>query len=242
MKKILSKMRRAIEDYNMIEEGDRIAVGISGGKDSLVALLAMNSLQRFYPKKFHLEAVTIDLGFPDMDYSEIENLCKTLDIPYHIEHTDIKEIVFDVRKEENPCSLCAKMRRGAMCAAVTERNIDKVVYGHHFDDVLNTYFLSLIYEGRMNTFSPVTYLERMKVTVLRPFIYVEEADIRKYAEKINLPVVQNSCPADKNTKRQYAHDLVWKLERENHGFRNRLFTAIQNSDISGWKKEIKEKL
>ena len=182
------------------------------------------------------------LGFDFFDINFLQNICTNINVPLFIEDSHIKEIVFDVRKEENPCSLCAKMRRGAMCAAVTERNIDKVVYGHHFDDVLNTYFLSLIYEGRMNTFSPVTYLERMKVTVLRPFIYVEEADIRKYAEKVNLPIVKNSCPADKNTKRQYAHDLVWKLERENHGFRNRLFTAIQNSDISGWKKEIEEQL
>lgn len=237
MKKILSRLRCAVDDYNMIEENDRIAVGVSGGKDSLVALIAMKTLQRFYPKKFHLEAFTIDLGFSDMDYSKIEELCKELDIPYTIEKTDIKQIVFDIRQEDNPCSLCAKMRRGAMCAAVRERNIKKIVYGHHFDDVLNTYFLSLIYEGRMNTFSPVTYLERMEVTVLRPFIYVEESEIKKYAKKENLPVVKNTCPADKNTKRQYAHDLVWKLERENHGFRNRLFTAIQNSDIPGWKKE-----
>lgn len=235
MKKILSRLRCAVDDYNMIEEGDKIAVGISGGKDSLVSLLAMKTLKRFYPKQFHLEAVTIDLGFSDMDYSPIARLCEENEIPYHIEKTDIKQIVFDIRQEENPCSLCAKMRRGAMCSAVKERGIEKIVYGHHFDDVLNTYFLSLIYEGRMNTFSPVTYLERMGVTVLRPFIYVEEAEIRKYAEKMNLPIVKNSCPADKNTKRQYANDLVWKLERENHGFRNRLFTAIQNSDISGWK-------
>ncbi len=236
MKKILSRLRSAVDDYNMIKDGDRIAVGISGGKDSLVSLVAMKSLQRFYPKKFHLEAVTINLGFSDMDYTPIAKLCEELCVPYHIEHTDIKQIVFDIRKEENPCSLCAKMRRGAMCNAVRERDIDKIVYGHHFDDVLDTYFLSLIYEGRMNTFSPVTYLERMEVTVLRPLIYVEESEIRNYAQKTNLPVVQNSCPADKNTKRQYAHDLIWKLENENHGFRNRLFTAIQNSDISGWKK------
>lgn len=235
MKKILSRLRCAIDDYNMIKEGDRIAVGVSGGKDSLVALLAMKNLQRFYPKKFYLEAVTIDLGFPNMDYTPIKELCKEHDIPYHIEKTDIKQIVFDIRNEENPCSLCAKLRRGAMCSAVKARNIDKIIYGHHFDDVLNTYFLSLIYEGRINTFSPVTYLERMEVTVIRPFIYVEESEIRKYADKMNLPVVKNSCPEDKQTKRQYANDLVWKLERENHGFRNRLFTAIQKSEISGFK-------
>ncbi len=235
MKKILSRLRRGVEDYDMIKSGDRIAVGVSGGKDSLVALLAMKNLQKFYPENFSLEAITIDLGFSDMDYEPIKRLCEESDIPYHIEKTDIKQIVFDYRKEESPCSLCAKLRRGAMCSVAKEKNINKIVYGHHFDDVINTYFLSLIYEGRINTFSPVTYLERMDVTVIRPFIYVEEGEIKRYAQKNNLPVVKNSCPADKNTKRQYARDLVWKLENENHGFRKRLFTAIQKSGINGWK-------
>lgn len=234
MKHILSRTRRAIEDYNMINEGDRIAVGVSGGKDSLVSLLAMKRLQYFYPKKFYLEAITIDMGFDNMDFSEIETLCKNLDIPYYTEKSEIKQIIFDYRKEENPCSLCANLRRGAMCTAAKTRNINKIVYGHHFDDVVNTFFLSLFFEGRINCFSPVTYLERMDVTVLRPLIYVEERDIKRFALSENIPVVESTCPADKNTKRQYIADIVANLEHENHGFKKRIFTAVQNSGIKGW--------
>lgn len=234
MKHILSRTRRAIEDYNMIQEGDRIAVGISGGKDSLAALLAMKRLQFFYPKKFYLEAITIDMGFDNMDFTEIEKLCKNYDIPYYTEKSEIKQIIFDYRKEENPCSLCANLRRGAMCTAAKERNINKIVYGHHFDDVVNTFFLSLFFEGRINCFSPVTYLERMDVTVLRPLIYVEERDIKRFAQANDIPVVKSTCPADKNTKRQYIADIVANLEHENHGFKKRIFTAVQNSGIKGW--------
>ena len=240
MKRILSRMRRAIEDYQMIESGDRIAVGVSGGKDSLVALLAMKRLQMFYPKPFYLEAITIDMGFDNMDFREISLLCKELEIPYHTEKSEIKQIVFDYRKEENPCSLCANLRRGAMCTAAKSRGIDKIVYGHHFDDVVNTYFLSLFFEGRMGCFSPVTYLERMGVTVLRPLIYVEERDIARFSKEGNLPVVKSTCPADKHTKRQYVEDLTQMLNRENHGLKKRVFTAIQNSAIRGWEKPQKE--
>ncbi len=236
MKRILSRMRRAVEDYHMIESGDRIAVGVSGGKDSLVALLAMKRLQHFYPKPFYLEAITIDMGFDNMDFSEVSALCAELDIPYYTEKSEIKQIIFDYRKEENPCSLCANLRRGAMCTAARARDINKIVYGHHFDDVINTYFLSLFYEGRINCFSPVTYLERMGVTVLRPLIYVEERDIVRFSRENQLPVVKSTCPADKNTKRQYIQELVTGLERENHGLKKRVFTAISNSSIRGWER------
>lgn len=237
MKRILSRMRRAIEDYNMIEPNDRIAVGVSGGKDSLTALLAMKRLQMFYPKPFYLEAITIDMGFENMDFSPIEKLCKEWEIPYYTEKSEIKQIVFDYRKEENPCSLCANLRRGAMCTAAKNRDVSKIVYGHHFDDVVNTYFLSLFYEGRMNCFSPVTFLERMGVTVLRPLIYVEERDIKRFSFENNLPVVKSTCPADKHTKRQYIEELVASLDRENHGLKQRVFTAIANSGIRGWKRQ-----
>lgn len=237
MKHILSRLRCAVEDYHMIEDGDRIAVGVSGGKDSLVALIAMKQLQRFYPKQFYLEAITIDMGFDNMDFSAVEALCAELNIPYHTEQSDIKQIIFDYRKEENPCSLCANLRRGAMCSAAKEREINKIVYGHHFDDVINTFYLSLLYEGRLNCFAPVTYLERMDVTVLRPLIYVEEKDIMRYAEKVHLPVVKSTCPADKHTKRQYVADLLDALDKENPGLRKRIFTAVQNSEIKGWRIE-----
>jgi len=235
MKKILSRMRRAVEDYKMIEEGDRIAVGISGGKDSLAALLAMNNLKKFYPKKFYLEAITIDMGFDNMDFSKVKELCEKEDIPYHIEKSDISKIIFDYRKEENPCSLCANLRRGAMCSVARERDINKIVYGHHFDDVVNTFYLSLFYEGRLNCFSPVTHLERMDVTVLRPLIYVEERDITGFSKRENLPVVKSTCPADKNTKRQVISDMLNDLDRQNHGLKKRIFTAIKNSEIKGWR-------
>ncbi len=238
MKHILSRLRRAVEDYHMIEDGDKIAVGVSGGKDSLVALMAMKQLQRFYPKQFYLEAITIDMGFDNMDFSAVKALCSELNIPYHTEHSDIKQIIFDYRKEENPCSLCANLRRGAMCTAAKERKINKIVYGHHFDDVINTFYLSLLYEGRLNCFAPVTYLERMDVTVLRPMIYIEEKDVMRYAEKVHLPVVKSTCPADKHTKRQYVADLLDALDKENPGLRKRIFTAVQNSEIKGWQIEM----
>ncbi len=237
MKHILSRLRRAAEDYNMIEAGDRIAVGVSGGKDSLVALLAMKRLQRFYPKQFYLEAITIDMGFDNMDFRAVAKLCEEENIPYYTQKSDIKQIIFDYRKEENPCSLCANLRRGAMCTAAKERNIQKIVYGHHFDDVINTFYLSLLYEGRLNCFAPVTYLERMDVTVIRPLIYVQETDIQKFAEKVSLPVVKSTCPADKNTKRQYVADLLQMLDKENPGLKQRIFTAVQKSEIKGWRIE-----
>lgn len=234
MKRILSRLRRAAEDYSMIESGDRIAVGVSGGKDSLAALMAMKNLQRFYPKPFYLEAITIDMGFDNMDFTAVAALCAENDIPYHTEKSDIKQIIFDYRKEENPCSLCANLRRGAMCTAAKKRDIKKIVYGHHFDDVVNTFFLSLFYEGRLNCFAPVTYLERMDVTVLRPLIYVEEKDIVRFANNTALPVVKSTCPADKNTKRQYMADLLEGLDQENPGLKHRIFTAVQKSGIKGW--------
>lgn len=232
MQHLLSHMRRAVEDYNMIEEGDRIAVGLSGGKDSLAVLLAAHALKRFYPKQFHLEAITLDMGM-DMDFTPLVELCKSLDVPYHIEKTQIKEIVFDLRKEKNPCSLCANLRRGALNSAAKDRGLDKIMLGHHFDDVVETFFLSLLYEGRVNCFLPVTYLDRMGVTLLRPFIYVEERDIKKFAKATNLPVVKSNCPADGNTKREYIKTLLRQLENENHGAKQRLFTAMRNS-VKGW--------
>lgn len=234
MKRILSRLRRAVEDYRMIEDGDRIAVGVSGGKDSLTALLALKRLQTFYPLNFTLEAITIDMGFDNMDFSEVAALCKESGIPYYTEKSEIKQIIFDYRKEENPCSLCANLRRGAMCTAAKKRDINKIVYGHHFDDVVNTFFLSLLFEGRVNCFAPVTHLERMDITVLRPLIYVEEKDIKRFSGENRIPVVKSTCPADKNTKRQYVAELVSSLDRENHGLKKRIFTAVQKSGIKGW--------
>lgn len=233
MQRILGKMRRAVEDYNMIQSGDRIAVGLSGGKDSLAVLVAAAALRRFYPASFHLEAITLDMGMGNMDFSPLTTLCESLDVPYTIEKTQIKEIIFDYRKEKNPCALCANLRRGALNTVAKKRGLSKIMLGHHYDDVIETFMLSLLFEGRVNCFAPVTHLDRMDVTLLRPFIYIPENDIRKFVLKAQLPVVHNTCPADGNTKREYVKTLLGQLEHENHGTKQRLFTAMRNA-VPDW--------
>lgn len=234
LQQVLSLVRRAVDDYSMIEEGDCIAVGISGGKDSLTLLYALSSLRRFYPKKFTLKAITVDLGFQNMNLEKVEEICKELDIEYRIERTDIAQIVFDERKEANPCSLCSKMRKGSLNEAIKEMGCNKVAYAHHKDDVVETMLLSLMYEGRFHTFSPVTYLDRSGVTIIRPLIYMHEADVVGFVRRYDIPVVKSACPADKNTKREYAHQLMQQFNRENPGVKNRMFTAIKDSGIKGW--------
>lgn len=238
MRKILSYTRRAVDEYNMIEDGDKIAVGVSGGKDSLALMLAMKSLQRFYPKKFDLTAITVSMGYESMDFSEIENLCRENNIEYVVEPTEIAKIVFDVRKEPNPCSLCAKMRRGALHDAAIRLGCNKVALGHHFDDVIETFFLCLFNEARISCFSPVTYLDRRKITLIRPFIYMPEKEIKRFSAANNIPVVFNPCPADGHTQRQYMKDLIARLSYENKGLKDRIFHAVKNSDIKGWKTDV----
>lgn len=218
----------------MIEEGDCIAVGISGGKDSLTLLQSLAALRRFYPKKFTLKAITIDLGFNNMNLDDIKAMCKELDVEYHIEKTDIAQIVFDERKETSPCSLCAKMRKGALNEAVKEMGCNKVAYAHHKDDVVETMLLSLFYEGRFHCFSPVTYLDRSNIIVIRPLIYMNEADVVGFIRRYNIPVVKSPCPVDKKTKREYVHQLVRDLNKDIPSVRNRMFTAITDSDLPGW--------
>ena len=234
LQKLYSYARRAIDDYNMIEEGDKIAIGISGGKDSLALLYALHGLKQFYPKHFNIIAVTVDLGFNNMDLSGIQKLCDDLGVPYHVVHTDIAQIIFEERKESNPCSLCAKMRKGSLNDAVKELGYDKVAYAHHRDDVVETMLLSLMYEGRFHCFAPVTFLDRMEITVIRPLIYVHEADIKGFVNKYEVPVVKSPCPADGNTKREYAHELLQSMIKDNPGVKNRMFTAIADSHIKGW--------
>ena len=218
----------------MIEEGDCIAVGISGGKDSLTLLQSLAALRRFYQKKFTLKAITIDLGFNNMNLDDIKAMCKELDVEYHIEKTDIAQIVFDERKETSPCSLCAKMRKGALNEAVKEMGCNKVAYAHHKDDVVETMLLSLFYEGRFHCFSPVTYLDRSNIIVIRPLIYMNEADVVGFIRRYNIPVVKSPCPVDKKTKREYVHQLVRDLNKDIPSVRNRMFTAITDSDLPGW--------
>lgn len=235
--KLMSYMRKAIDTYNMIEEGDKIAVGISGGKDSLTLLLGMKGLQRFYPKKFDLIAISVDIGIPGFDTTEISKLCEEHDIEYIVEKTDIYDVVFNYRKETNPCSLCSKLRKGALNDKIKELGCNKLCYGHHKDDIIETYFMSLLYEGRINTFAPVTYLDRSELTLIRPMIYCNEKDVISFSRKYSLPIVKVKCPNDGYSKREYAKELVARLEVENPKCRNRIFAAIENSTIKGWKNE-----
>ena len=214
LQKVLSRVRQAVDDYHMIEEGDRIAVGISGGKDSLTLLLALYELSKFYPKHFTLIAVTVDLGFLNLNLDEIRTLCADRNIPYTIVDTSIAQIVFEDRKEDNPCSLCAKMRKGALNDAIKAAGCNKIAYAHHEDDVVETMMLSLFYEGRLHTFSPVTHLDKTDLTVI--------------------PFEKSPCPADGHTRREYVKELLGKLNRENPGVKDRIFTAIQKGNMEGW--------
>lgn len=239
MKKILSRVRRAIDDYHMIEEGDSIAIGVSGGKDSLTLLCAMANLRKFYPKPFSLTAVSLDMGFEGLDFSGVAALCKELEVPYVVKKTDIAEIIFDVRQEKNPCSLCAKMRRGGVNDLAVELGCNKVALGHHNEDVLETFFLSLFYEGRLNCFSPFTYLSRRDIHVIRPMIYVPEGDIKGFARRENLPIVHNPCPMDGVSKRQDMKDFIAEKTKEDKFFKTKIMHAIQTG-IPNWMVEGEE--
>jgi len=239
IQKILSQVRRACEHYDLIDEGDVIAVGISGGKDSLALLLAMDEMRRFYPKKYEIIAVTVDIGLPDMDFSGVARLCEERGIKYYVEKTQIYDVVFNARKESNPCSLCSKMRRGVLHEAAKKLGANKIALGHHNDDVVETFMLNLFYEGRLGCFQPKTYLSRTDVTVIRPFVYLEEKEIKSFCRKVSLPVVESTCPADKDSKRADMKELLYKLDKENRGLRTRLFGAICRGEIDGF-KEIRE--
>ena len=229
-------VRRAVDDYQMIEEGDRIAVGVSGGKDSMLLLAALNHLKKYYPKKFELEAITIELGFEGMDFTPVKEMCRDLGIPYTCLKTDIKEVVFDVRNEDNPCSLCSKMRRGAINDAITARGIKKLALGHHFDDAVETFMMSLLFEGRISCFRPVTYLDRSGVTQIRPLIYAGEQKISNVAAALGLPIVENPCPEDKTSKRYEIKALLSQMCREYPDMKSKIFAAMQRLPLPGWGK------
>ncbi len=229
MKKVLGALRRAIDDYNMIQDGDRIAVGISGGKDSMLLLEALHSYSKFSNEKFSVVGIHIDMGFKDADKAKFEEIQSYFDnkgIEFHIVHTDIAEIIFDIRKESNPCSLCSKMRRGALCTKANELNCNKIALGHHADDVLETMLLSLAYESRFSTFQPTSYLDRTKVTVIRPFVYLEEKYIVSAVRRYDLPVFKNPCPADKHTERQNAKEFVNRLVKEIPDIKDHMLSAL----------------
>lgn len=239
LQRVLSEVRKAVDDYHMIAEDDKIAVGISGGKDSLTLLYALSSLRRFYPHPFDLVAVTVDLGFANLDLTEIKKLCEKLEVPYTVVKTQIGQIVFEQRQENNPCALCAKMRKGALNEAMKQLGCNKIAYAHHMDDVVETMMLSLLYEGRFHTFSPVTYLDDTGLTVIRPLIYMKEADVIGFVRKYEVPVVKSPCPADGHTKREYVKQLLKQLNTENPGVKQRMFTAIQNGcdNLKEWNKD-----
>ena len=234
LQQLLSFTRLGVDDYNMIDEGDVIAIGISGGKDSLTLLYALHGLQRFYPKHFKLKAITVDLGLGIQKLDEISELCHSMGVEYHIVKTEIGDIIFNERQETNPCSLCAKMRKGALNDKAIEIGCNKIAYAHHRDDIIETMMLSLIFEGRFYSFSPKTYLDRSNLTLIRPLMYASEYDIKGFQNKMNLPVAKNPCPVDGHTKRQYVKDIINGLNREYPGVRERFFRAILDGNIKGW--------
>ena len=227
-------VRRAVDDYGMIQAGDKVAVGVSGGKDSLLLLLCLKHLQSYYPKPFELEAITIELGFEGMDFAPVAQLCRDWDIPYTCLKTDIKEVVFDVRKESNPCSLCAKMRRGALNNAIKEHGVNKLALGHHFDDAVETFMMSLLFEGRLSCFMPVTYLDRSGVTQIRPLIYLGEQKISNAARDLELPVVENPCPQDKASKRYEIKTMLKTMSADYPDMKTKVFGAMQRLPLKGW--------
>ncbi len=235
LKRMLSFTRRAVDDYAMIEEGDVIAVGISGGKDSLALLKTLAEMRRFYPKKYEVKAITINMGFSGVDYSPIAEYCKALNVEYSVVNTDIAKIIFDVRKESNPCSLCAKMRRGSLHAEAQVLGCNKVALGHHFDDVIETFMMNLFFEGRLGCFSPKSYLSNRKITLIRPLIYATEKDVIYFARRQELPIVKNPCPEDHNTERENMKNLLSSIEKTNKGLKHRIFHALCKGELDGFK-------
>lgn len=236
MQHILSTVRQAVDKYGMIEENDTVAVGLSGGKDSIALLTSLDRLKNFYPKKFSVVGISVDMGFDDAGdiFAPVREFCAEHEIPYHIEKTKIKEIVFDVRKEKNPCSLCAKLRRGALVSCAKELGAGKLALGHHLDDAAETFMLTLVNEGRVGCYSPVTVYEDTAVTVIRPLIYTREADIRSLVKKENLPVVKSPCPEDGNTDRAEIKNVIRELEINHRGLKKRIITAMEKRGLDGW--------
>ena len=243
MQKILSLTRKAINDYQMIKDGDKIAVGISGGKDSIALLSILKAYQRFSPEKFDLIGININVGFEDINQAEVDackKYCDDLGVELIIEKTNIKEIVFDERKETNPCSLCSKMRRGALNTVAIKNGCNKIALGHHADDVLDTFLLSLIYEGRLSTFAPISYMSRSDITLIRPFIYVEEKNIKGLVNRYNYPIIHNPCPEDKHTQREATKELVQIIEDKFGYCKQRMLTALFHPERNNLWDKVKK--
>ena len=236
MQRMMGLVRRCIEDYRMIEPGDRIAVGVSGGKDSLTLLTLLAALREYVPYSYDLTAITIDMGLGGMDFSPVARLCERLGVPYSRVETEIGPIIFEHRKENNPCSLCAKMRRGALCTALSERGITKLALGHHFDDAVETFLLSLVYEGRISCFQPVTHMTRTGVDQIRPMLYAGVGRITNLAKALALPIVENPCPEDRGSKRHEVKELIRTMSLTYPDLRSKVFGAIQRAPLDGWEK------
>ncbi len=233
MQKLMGLMRRCIDDYDMIQAGDRVAVGVSGGKDSLVLLQLLAGLREYFNKPFTLEAITIDMGL-GMDYSAIEDLCQRLNVPYTIVKTEIGPIIFDHRKEKNPCSMCAKMRRGALNQAILDRGFNKLALGHHYDDAVETFVMNLLFEGRIGCFQPVTNLDRTGIIQIRPMLYIHEKTVDNFARRMQLPVTENRCPVDKTTKRTEIKELIYEMSQRYPDLKERIFGAMQRYPLEQW--------
>ena len=234
MQHILGQVRRCVEDYHMIEAGDKVAVGVSGGKDSLLTLTALARLRDFYPISFQLEAITLETGTPGMSFDAVAELCRELEVPYTRIHVPVYQIVFEERKEKNPCSLCAKLRRGSLNTALTERGIHKIALGHHYDDAIETLLMNLLFEGRINCFQPVTNLDRTGIVQIRPMLYIHEKTLDNFAARMNLPVLQNRCPVNKVTKRGEVKQLIFELSKTYPDLKERIFGAMQRYPLAAW--------
>ena len=236
MQKLMGLVRRCVDDYNMISAGDRIVVGVSGGKDSLVLLVLLAGLKKYFNKPFTLEAITIDMGL-GMDYAPIQQLCDELEVPYTIVKTEIAPIIFDHRKEKNPCSMCAKMRRGALNQAILDKGFNKLALGHHYDDAVETFMMNLLFEGRIGCFQPVTNLDRTGIIQIRPMLYIHERTVDNFAVRQNLPVIENRCPVDKTTKREEVKKLVFDLSSTYPDLKERIFGAMQRYPLPEWEPQ-----
>ena len=241
MQRILGLVRACVTDYHMIEPHERIAVGVSGGKDSVLTLAALARLKQFYPVPYTLEAITLEMGLPGMDFGPVAALCEQLDVPYTRVQVPVYDIVFRDRQEKNPCSLCAKLRRGSLNTALTEKGISKIALGHHYDDAVETLLMNLLFEGRIGCFQPVTYLDRTGITQIRPLLYCHEADIARVVAREGLPVVESTCPQDGHSRRQDVKELLAQLEGKYPDLKQKLFGAMERYPLYGWNKEEMER-
>lgn len=236
MQKILGLIRKAIHEFDLIEDGDKVAVGVSGGKDSLILLEGLGRIKTFLPVSFDIIAITLDLKYDDIssDYSSIQEMCNKYNIPYIVQSTNIADVVFNIKKESHPCSLCARMRRGALHDAAKKNNCNKIAFGHHFDDAIETFIMNLFNEGRIDCFSPKTYLSRKDITLIRPLVFAKEQEIIRVTNKLDLTIIKNKCPVDGKTNRQITKEFLAEKEKADPGFKDRIFGAIRRKNINGW--------